>query len=305
MKIGCAVWNLTKSHYKAPYDEQIDVIGKLGFDGIELIVFDDNDLDNYWTGSKIKEVRKRLQDNGLELSELACFDNAVHDLASRDPKKKRHALDNFRRCSAIAAEIGTRNINFVSQWAHEITGPIPYPPHAYYLDPKNIPAFDPKNTLIISDDFNWDEIWKNYVDSIKNCCKIAKEFNLRLAIEGHTHVIVPNTDSMLRLIDWVQEDNLGVNLDTGWHFVQREYIPMSVKKLGKHIFNVHTRDGDGILTYGLPPGSGIINWDEVIKELKRIKYDGYLSLEMTRYQDPERYLKIAMRYLKETLQRFE
>ena len=85
--------------------------------------------------------------------------------------------------------------------------------------------------------------------------------------------------------------------------MQREYIPLSVLKINDRLFHVHTRDGDGILSYGMTPGYGIIDWDAVIKALKSVGYDGSLSFEMTRYEDPVRYVKMGLEYLREALKR--
>ena len=37
MKLGCAAWCFTPK-YQAPYEKAIETIGRLGFDGVELIV---------------------------------------------------------------------------------------------------------------------------------------------------------------------------------------------------------------------------------------------------------------------------
>ena len=102
----------------------------------------------------------------------------------------------------------------------------------------------------------------------------------------------------------VQDDALGFNLDTAWHFIQREYLPWSVYKLGDRLLHVHARDGDGLITYRLPPGMGVIDWHGLIEALRDVGYDGALSLEMNVRDsrgDPWYYGKWSLEYLKRVL----
>jgi sugar phosphate isomerase/epimerase len=57
------------------------------------------------------------------------------------------------------------------------------------------------------------------------------------------------------------------------------------------------------LSYGLPPGSGILDWEEIIKALRSVGYVGFLSFEMTRYEDPAKYAKVGLDYLQKLLDR--
>ena len=83
----------------------------------------------------------------------------------------------------------------VSQWPEGLEGPGPYPPHTLYAQVQGARYYQPKNTMSLPDGFNWTTIWENYTDSIRQACRIAGAHGLRLALEGHTHVIVSNTDS--------------------------------------------------------------------------------------------------------------
>jgi len=39
MKLGCAIGCFSRPYFEPPYEEGIETIGELGFDGIELIAF--------------------------------------------------------------------------------------------------------------------------------------------------------------------------------------------------------------------------------------------------------------------------
>lgn len=297
MKVGCTAWAFTFPGYQAPYEDAIRAVGELGFAGVELIVYTQADMDDYYTPGKIAELRALYRSYGLALTELALYDNVVGDLASLDRSRKARAIENVERGARIARELGTDTLNMVAQWPRGLTGPTPYPPHAIYTTMRGMETFSPKLALTLPPDFDWPAIWSNYVDSMRACAEIAQRHGLRFALEGHTHVIVSHTDAFLRLFDQVPDPALGTNFDTGWQFMQREYLPMSIHKLGQKIFHVHAKDSDGLLNYSLPPGLGIIDWDGVVDALHAVGFDGVLSFELGRYADPRRWLKQGLDYL--------
>jgi sugar phosphate isomerase/epimerase len=58
LKVGCTAWVFTAPHYNPPYEQAIHSVGELGFDGLELILFDPADLTEYWTPRKIDEITR-------------------------------------------------------------------------------------------------------------------------------------------------------------------------------------------------------------------------------------------------------
>lgn len=71
IKIGCAAWTWTEPAHNPPYEEAIKSIGELGFDGIELILRDFEDVENYWTKDKRKEIKSMVDYYGLQISQFA------------------------------------------------------------------------------------------------------------------------------------------------------------------------------------------------------------------------------------------
>lgn len=76
---------------------------------------------------------------------------------------------------------------------------------------------------------------------------------------------------------------------------------MSDATLGARILHSHLRDGDGLLTYALPPGRGIIDWNGFVRALKETGYRGFLSIEIAGYAAPEKHLRDAKRFLEGVL----
>lgn len=303
IRVGCAAWCFTFPGYGAPYEAAIQTIGELGFTGLELIIFSEKDAREYYTKSRIQKLSQQYRSYKLTLSQVAIYNDPVAGLASLKRHTKAQALRFFERACGIASALGSPVINMVSQWPEGVTGPTAYPPHAIYLEARGQERFYPKLNLTLPADFSWREVWENYLDSLRQCADTAREHGLVLALEGHTNVLVANADAMLRVFERVNRTALGANLDTGWHLMQREFLPLSIHKLGTRIYHVHARDGDGLFCYNLPPGQGIIDWEGVIAALVAVGYRGFVSLEFTRYADPARYAAAAKAHLEEIIAR--
>jgi len=303
MKVCCTAWVFTAPRYNPPYEQAIQTIGELGFDGVELILHDPSDLETYWTPRKVDEICRLYRSFGLALPEFALYQNVVANLPDLDPSAKQRSLAYCEQGCKLARSLGPKIVNMVSQWPIGLKAPIPYPPSYFYVDVPGYDRFDPKLKMQLPEPFDWDTVWSNYVDSMRQAAAIARSYDLRFALEGHANVIVSHTDSFLRLFDQVPDPTFGTTLDVAWQFLQREYIPWSIYKLRSRIFHVHVRDGDGLAAYNLPIGAGILDWDGIVAALRDVGYDGYLSLEIGRYAEPRRYAKESLDYLRDVIAR--
>lgn len=292
MRLGCPAWVFSRD---SPYEEAVKSIGALGFKGVELIATRESDLTKYYTPERNRKLTELCESCGLALSEFVLAGPdwwTGRGLSSFDGEEKKRAIQQFKRGVQITKELGTNIICFVSHWPFGIQTPLSYPPSYIYLTRGSpVSCYSPKLTIKFPKDFNWEKTWNNYVESIGMCADIASDNGILLAVEGHTHVIASTTDAFLRLFDEVESNSLGMNYDTGWQFIQREYVPLSIRKLGKKLLHMHLRDGDGVLNYDLPPGQGIIDWDEVVDALKSIRYDGFLSFELS-YQGEDEQMRV-------------
>lgn len=305
VRLGACIWNFNSGPYSAPYEDAIRATAKAGFAGAEPIIFNGDDIANYYTPAKITELRRMIEDSGMTTTQVDIYDHPVHDLASFDPPARQRALDNVKRCVEITNGFGVGVLNTVSQWPIDLTGPTSYPPTYIYPEMRGIDRPNPKWALGLPRNWNWQKTWDNYVESIRQCLDIAKDGGVTFTIEGHCHVIVSGADSMLRLLDAVDgHPNLGFTLDTGWHLRQREYLPTSIYKLGSRLKNLHVRDTDGLLSYSLPPGQGIVDWDHVLAALDDVGYDGFMVLEMAGTIDPPRIFSEARITLQRIIDRY-
>ena len=214
MKVGCAAWTWTEPAHNPPYEGAIKAIGELGFDGVELILRDFEDVECYWTVKKRKEIKSMLDYYGLEVSQFAMFQNVMDGLASLENDRKQKSIDAFKAGCEISAALGCDIVNFVSPWPDTITAPNSYLPEYYYI---NVPGVDPRIRALqvfqtklkyrFPKPFEWEKYWESHVDAVRTVTKIAGSYGFKLAIENHANTMTPHTDSILRLCEEVGEEN--------------------------------------------------------------------------------------------------
>ena len=117
------------------------------------------------------------------------------------------------------------------------------------------------------------------IENMKRTCDYAGTRGVYLAIENHGY-LTGTAAEVLRIVDGVDHEWLGVNLDSG-NFTSRPYENM--EQLAPHAVNVQLKmdvvndDGNGRL-----PG----DYARILRILSDAKYRGYVALEYEAEEDP-------------------
>lgn len=113
--------------------------------------------------------------------------------------------------------------------------------------------------------------------------KLAKEYNIKVAVHNH-----PSENSywkpeiLLKAIEG-RSDLLGSSADIG-HYKRMDLDPLDcIKKLEGKIISFHFKDiaphGTENTLEDVVWGTGVLNIDQILKELKNQKYEGYFTIE--------------------------
>ena len=280
-RIGCLSWNFHSLSPGANPERAIDTIGELGFEGIELIVCARDDLKSYWTEAKLDQLKQQLEKNKLAVSQFVLFQPVVEGLSSLKNEERQQGLDHFESGCRLGKKLGAPMINIVAPWARELGQGQGYIPRRYEIAK---PAADQKYHINIAPDFDFDAVWRQWVNTVKALLERAKAHGLKLSIEHHTHCLIEDANAFLRLWGAVPDPDLGYNLDAGWTLLQREYPPVAVYKVGRRLFNMHMRDIDGLMRNFAPAGEGVMDFQAIADALKHIGFRGFLSLEQDGHQ---------------------
>jgi sugar phosphate isomerase/epimerase len=263
MKFGASIWPF---RWDPPYDDGIRRVAKLGFKAVELIAWTQAELNEYYTPQTIRHLRSVLADEGLELSE---FVSTPRGMASPDKNVRQQAVDHFKKQVDIGVALGTNTINSVSHHPFELGFPhLTVLPHVQQF------------VADIPSGLDWRQNWSDYVDTLGQCVQFCVAAGARLALEPHPYRYMSSAASMLRLIDHIPSEALGMNLDPSHLFPCGDLPHMTVYQLGKRIFHCHFSDNDGLTNVHWRPGKGKIDWEALMQALKDVGFDGVISIEL-------------------------
>lgn len=263
MKLGAPVWPF---QWHPPYDGALRRIAALGFRQVELIAWNRQALEEYYTPARVRELRVLMDDLGLSLSE---FVSTAGQMAAAEAADRAAVVDYFRRFTDVARELGTGTINTVAP----VPFALPVPPL------KNLPISQVWTTPV-SPGLDWQANWEAFVDTVREIMAIVEAAGLRYAMEPHPYRYVANADGLLRLADHVPSPALGINYDPSHTFPCGDLPHVAIYRLGSRVFHCHFSDNDGLTNAHWRPGMGKIDWRALLQALHEVGFDGVISIEL-------------------------
>ena len=249
--------------FKEGVDRGIELAGQLGFNGVQIYatkgVFSADGLDK---ASRAK-YKKLLKDNSLEVSAL-CGDMGGHGYQIAADNTLR--VEKTKRIIDIAEDFETAVVT--------------------------------THIGVIPSDKS-EERYEVMLDALTKCGLYAQTRGVTLAIET-------GPESAKVLLDFINDTQggVGVNLDPANFVMVTGQDPVeAVELLGKHIVHTHVKDGkmliktDPKIIYDcfavggieglnvadyfkeVPVGTGDVDFPAYLAALKKVGYDGYLTIE--------------------------
>ncbi len=269
----------TNAYLRYPFDEAADRIARLGYQGLELLA----DVPHAWPAGLL-EVQKRailkaMDQTGLAFSNINAFMmNAVND--HRQPywhpsfiEPERHyrqvRIDHTRRALSLCAELGAPHITT------EPGGPL-------------APGQSRREAIDL------------FVEVLKPLAEHAHSLGVLLLIEPEPDLLLETTDQYLEVAERVNAPSIGLNFDVGHAFCVSEDLPRSIAKLAPHIRHYHLEDiAASRVHHHLVPGTGAIDFTEVMAAIRSTGYDGWLTVELYPFlDDPDSAARSALEVLR-------
>lgn len=113
--------------------------------------------------------------------------------------------------------------------------------------------------------------------SFKELSDYARERNIVIALEPinrYESYVFTAAEEVLKMIDFIGADNLGLHLDTFHMNIEETSFYEPVKKAGTRLKHIHITESDRGMT-----GEGNVHWDDFFKALGEINYQETLVLE--------------------------
>ena len=252
----------TNAFRKHSLPETIRHIAQLGFEGIEIAA----DIPHlypphYRDKAELAQLKSILKESGLAVSNLNTFTLL--------------AVKDMHHPSWIEPEIYLREIR------------IQHTKDCLYLakeiDCKNI-SIQPGGRL---EHFNREQAEELFLAGLLEVIPLARKLGIRILIEPEPFLLLENSvqfENFIRQLSGHQ-DVVGLNCDIGHFYCANEDPVEVILRLHKFISHIHIEDIRNREHNHLICGEGEIDYRSVFNALRKIDYNGFISLELYPYQD--------------------
>ena len=141
-----------------------------------------------------------------------------------------------------------------------------------------------------------DQYDKNLLNSTLKICDYALSKNVILAIEPLNRYetdFLNNVEETISFIKKTECKNLKILLDTFHMNIEEKNLVNPIQKAFKYLSHIHLADNNRKC-----PGEGYIDFNQIITNLKRLGYKGYLSGEMLPKPSAEYCIKKFIKVIK-------
>ncbi|MFE0558633.1 sugar phosphate isomerase/epimerase family protein [Paenibacillus sp. NPDC058910] len=268
--------------------EAMSITAGLGFDGIEIACREPH-LSPEASLPRVREMKAVAEVHGLEIPALAGY---MGYFSTSGDAECAEAYDQF---------MGLLE-------------------RAVMLEAGMIRIFQGGPNAFLAEDYHYAKaaFW------IRKCAEEARAAGKRIVLEIHNQSLVETTDSALRLLELIGDDQVGLIHDAGnMYITDTEFGEESVRQLGSRLFHVHIKDERRISQVGAPGtfknltrhgeefflqcrlGEGEVDHGGLLRGLREQRYAGWLTLECAAPYPPKERLAYDLSVIKEWLQAVE
>jgi sugar phosphate isomerase/epimerase len=243
-------------------DEAIEKLVEWGYEGVDWRVTNQepsaDGKPGFWAGNrctitldevlgKAKEIGGRCRDAGLEVASIASY-------------LKCDQLPEVERVFEAANLMGTDRVRI------------------------GVPLCDGS--------VNYRRLFDRAVSEYAEVEKLARRHRLKALVETHMDTVVPSASAAYRLVGGFDPAHVGVIYDPGNMVVEGfENARLGLELLGEYLAAVHVKnmrwEKGGIGSHGrqlwksstVELREGMVDWAEVVRTLKAVGYDGWMSME--------------------------
>jgi D-psicose/D-tagatose/L-ribulose 3-epimerase len=222
-----------------PIETTIRRLGRSGYDGIEI------------SGEPAvyqpDEVKRMLDEHGLECWGSVTLMTGGRDLVHEDHYVRRASVEYVKDTLSLVSDLGGRILTVVPSTVGKVT-----------------PMASPE------------EEWAWCVEGLKECQAHAEQVGVRIGVEPLCRFetyFINRHDQALQMAKDVG-GNCGVTLDLFHMNIEEADWAQALRNAGDYLVDVHVADNNR-----MPCGQGALDWDLLMRTLRDIGYDDYLTVE--------------------------
>ncbi len=266
----------TNAFKKFSLNDTINILSKIGYNGIEILCDIPHAYPKNLTNSDINELKLLLSKLKISISNLNAFtlfaigDTHHPSWIENDIESRKMRIDHTLDCIKLARKLGVSNIST------EPGGPV--------------------NSQGLSEN----ELLRIFENGINEVLKTAEDENVTVLVEPEPGLLIENSEQFIKFIKNFDSKHIGLNFDIGHFFCVGEDPSQVIYKLSEYVRHVHLEDIAADRTHHhLMLGEGAIDIESVFKSMKDIGYEGFITIELYPYQEcPINAAKNAMKFIK-------
>lgn len=235
-------------------EKKLSLANTAGFHGVELNVEESGMFSLESTVEEIKEISKLVSSYHLEIISLSTGLFWKYPLSSKDVEVRKKAQNVIKRMIDMAKMLDIDTILVVPG--------------------------------MVNEDIYYDEAYQLAKESLIDLAKYAENNNVTIAIENVWNKFLLSPLEMKRFIEEINSTHVKAYFDVG-NILNFGFPEQWISILGSYIQRIHLKDfkKDVGNIHGFTTLlHGDVNWVQVMKALKAIQYDGYVTAEVMPYQ---------------------
>ncbi len=258
--------------------EAIERIADIGYEGVELLADSPHLYADYLSTQDLEKLKGFIGRTELKVANInpntamgwygRDFWEPLFEpsLANPDKELRHWRVEYSKKCVDLADWVGADCISVTSG--------------------RCAPDFDPKTSMGF------------LLESLRELVEYAEERSIRIGIEYEPGLLVERYEELAIVLEKLPSRWLGANLDLGHSHVLGEDPARVIESLGHKIFHVHLEDIRDRKHYHLVPGTGDMNFPELLRILCNSGYSGFATVELYTYlRCPEEVARQALKFL--------
>ena len=264
----------TNAFVKFSLVESLEKIAALGFRGVEIMGDRPHLYPPDFEPADMDRLKQALETHGLKVTNLNSFtlfavgDTYLPSWIEPDKDRRdiriRHTLD----CLKTAGKLDCKNIS--------------------------IPPGGPLENM------SRDQAMSLFHQGLEQVIPLAEQLGVNILVEPEPDLLMENTVEFKSFIKDVRSPVVGLNFDIGHFFCAGEDPSASFEELFQWVGHVHIEDIAATRVHNhLIAGHGVIQFLDIFKAMKRLEYEGDISLELYPYvETPEAAGRESLEYLR-------
>jgi sugar phosphate isomerase/epimerase len=250
------------SHGHLEISEAASLVAEAGFDALEISPWIPKKL----TRTRVNSLERALRRNNLAFSGFTSLYPPEMTLASPSAAFRRKNILYTKRLIELAQSLDGKLLVWGSGRARSIPSGVP-----------------------LRKGYAW------LVELLRALGPTADQMHVKIAIEPLNRfesTIIHNVSEALSLAKLVNHRSVGVVYDTFHANLEEDSFTKPILLAGERLAAVHVSDCNRKI-----PGKGHIDFPPIFDALKKVRYDGYVTLEAILSRNPRQDLSTARKYL--------